>query len=126
KLDEYRKYIEKHAALKRRFQPIQVDEPTLEETIKILKGLRDRYEAHHHVTITDEVIETAANISERSNSERCLTDKEIDLIDEAAFKVHLLSYNITPKLKELKQKLEEERKEKDAPVQSQEFEKAAS
>src|SRR5699024_758420 len=125
-LDEYRKYIEKDAALERRFQPIQVDEPTLEETIKILKGLRDRYEAHHRVTITDEAIEAAANLSDRYISERFLPDKAIDLIDEAGSKVRLRSYTITPNLKELEQKVEEVRKEKDAAVQSQEFEKAAS
>src|SRR5699024_12883377 len=77
-LDEYRKYIEKDAALERRFQPIQLDEPTLEETVKILKGLRDRYEAHHRVTITDDAIEAAANLSDRSISERFLPDTAID------------------------------------------------
>jgi len=125
-LDEYRKYIEKDAALERRFQPIQVDEPTLEETIQILKGLRDRYEAHHRVTITDEAINTAANLSDRYITERFLPDKAIDLIDEAGSKVRLRSYTIPPNLKELEHKLEEVRKEKDAAVQSQEFEKAAS
>src|SRR5690625_6961991 len=125
-IDEYRKYIEKDAALERRFQPIQVDEPTLEETIKILKGVRDRYEAHHRVTITDEAIEAAANLSDRYISERFLPDKAIDLIDEAGSKVRLRSYTIPPNLKELEQKLEEVRKEKDAAVQSQESENAAS
>ncbi|WP_106495572.1 ATP-dependent protease ATP-binding subunit ClpC [Lentibacillus sp. Marseille-P4043] len=125
-LDEYRKYIEKDAALERRFQPIQVDEPTLEETIQILKGLRDRYEAHHRVTITDEAIDAAANLSDRYITDRFLPDKAIDLIDEAGSKVRLRSYTIPPNLKELEQKLEEVRKEKDAAVQSQEFEKAAS
>src|SRR5699024_4282237 len=125
-LDEYRKYIEKDAALERRFQPIQVDEPTLEETIQILKGLRDRYEAHHRVTITDDAIEAAANLSDRYISERFLPDKAIDLIDEAGSKVRLHSYTIPPNLKEMEHKLEEIRKEKDAAVQSQEFEKAAS
>lgn len=125
-LDEYRKYIEKDAALERRFQPIQVDEPTLEETIQILGGLRDRYEAHHRVTITDEAIEAAATLSDRYITDRFLPDKAIDLIDEAGSKVRLRSYTIPPNLKELEQKLEEVRKEKDAAVQSQEFEKAAS
>jgi ATP-dependent Clp protease ATP-binding subunit ClpC len=125
-LDEYRKYIEKDAALERRFQPIQVDEPTLEETIQILKGLRDRYEAHHRVTITDEAIDAAATLSDRYITERFLPDKAIDLIDEAGSKVRLSSYTIPPNLKELEQKLEEVRNEKDAAVQSQEFEKAAS
>ncbi|MEC5425611.1 ATP-dependent protease ATP-binding subunit ClpC [Virgibacillus sp. C22-A2] len=125
-LDEYRKYIEKDAALERRFQPIQVDEPTLDETIQILRGLRDRYEAHHRVTITDEAVEAAVNFSNRYITDRFLPDKAIDLIDEAGSKVRLRSYTVPPNLKELEQKLEEVRKEKDAAVQSQEFEKAAS
>ncbi|MDY0407311.1 ATP-dependent protease ATP-binding subunit ClpC [Virgibacillus sp. 179-BFC.A HS] len=125
-LDEYRKYIEKDAALERRFQPIQVDEPSVEETIKILRGLRDRYEAHHRVTITDEAIEAAAKFSDRYITDRFLPDKAIDLIDEAGSKVRLRSYTIPPNLKDLEQKLAEVRKEKDAAVQSQEFEKAAS
>ncbi|MCT2536631.1 ATP-dependent protease ATP-binding subunit ClpC [Aquibacillus koreensis] len=125
-LDEYRKYIEKDAALERRFQPIQVDEPTMEETIQILKGLRDRYEAHHRVTITDDAIDAAAKLSDRYITDRFLPDKAIDLIDEAGSKVRLRSYTAPPNLKELEQKLEEVRKEKDAAVQSQEFEKAAS
>ncbi|MFB1051348.1 ATP-dependent protease ATP-binding subunit ClpC [Paraliobacillus sp. JSM ZJ581] len=125
-LDEYRKYIEKDAALERRFQPIQVDEPTLEESILILKGLRDRYEAHHRVTITDEAIDASAHLSNRYITDRFLPDKAIDLIDEAASRVRLRSYTAPPNLKELEQSLEEVRKEKDAAVQSQEFEKAAS
>ncbi|WP_096186188.1 ATP-dependent protease ATP-binding subunit ClpC [Evansella halocellulosilytica] len=125
-LDEYRKYIEKDAALERRFQPIQVDEPTLEESAQILKGLRDRYEAHHRVTITDDAIDAAVKLSDRYISDRFLPDKAIDLIDEAASKVRLRSYTAPPNLKEMEQKLEETRKEKDAAVQSQEFEKAAS
>lgn len=125
-LDEYRKYIEKDAALERRFQPIQVDEPTAEESILILQGLRDRYEAHHRVTITEEAIEAAVKLSDRYISDRFLPDKAIDLIDEAASKVRLRSYTAPPNLKELEQKLDEVKKEKDAAVQSQEFEKAAS
>lgn len=125
-LDEYRKYIEKDAALERRFQPIQVDEPSVEESIQILQGLRDRYEAHHRVTITDEAIEAAAKLSDRYITDRFLPDKAIDLIDEAASKVRLRSYTTPPNLKELEQQLEEVRKEKDAAVQSQEFEKAAA
>lgn len=125
-LDEYRKYIEKDAALERRFQPIQVNEPSPEEAIQILFGLRDRYEAHHRVKITDEAISQAVHLSDRYISDRFLPDKAIDLIDEAASKVRLQSYTIPPNLKELEQKLEEVRKEKDAAVQSQEFEKAAS
>lgn len=125
-LDEYRKYIEKDAALERRFQPIQVDEPTVEETMLILKGLRDRYEAHHRVSITDEAIYEAVKLSDRYITDRFLPDKAIDLIDEAASKVRLRSYTAPPNLKDLEHRLEEVRKEKDAAVQSQEFEKAAS
>jgi ATP-dependent Clp protease ATP-binding subunit ClpC len=125
-LDEYRKYIEKDAALERRFQPIRVEEPTAEESIQILKGLRDRYEAHHRVSITDEAIDAAVKFSDRYISDRFLPDKAIDLIDEAGSKVRLRSYTTPPNLKELEVKLEEVRKEKDASVQSQEFEKAAS
>ncbi len=125
-LDEYRKYIEKDAALERRFQPIQVDEPTLDESIQILKGLRDRYEAHHRVSISDEAIEQAVKLSDRYISDRFLPDKAIDLIDEAGSKVRLRSFTTPPNLKELEQKLESIRNEKDASVQSQEFEKAAS
>lgn len=125
-LDEYRKYIEKDAALERRFQPIQVDEPTAAESIQILTGLRDRYEAHHRVSITDEAIEQAVKLSDRYISDRFLPDKAIDLIDEAGSKVRLRSFTTPPNLKELEVKLESVRNEKDAAVQSQEFEKAAS
>jgi len=125
-LDEYRKYIEKDAALERRFQPIQVDEPTIEETAQILLGLRDRYEAHHRVTITNDAIEAAAELSNRYITDRFLPDKAIDLIDEAGSRVRLKSYTIPPNLKELEGKLEEIRKEKDSAVLSQEFEKAAA
>lgn len=125
-IDEYRKYIEKDAALERRFQPIKVDEPTNEESIEILKGLRDRYEAHHRVTITDEAIEAAVNLSSRYITDRFLPDKAIDLIDEAGSKVRLRSYTAPSNLKELEQNLTSVRNEKDAAVQSQEFEKAAS
>jgi len=125
-LDEYRKYIEKDAALERRFQPIQVDEPTVDETIQILHGLRDRYEAHHRVKITDEAIVAAAKMSDRYISDRFLPDKAIDLIDEAGSKVRLRSYTTPPNMKELELKLEAIRSEKNAAVQSQEFEKAAS
>jgi ATP-dependent Clp protease ATP-binding subunit ClpC len=125
-LDEYRKYIEKDAALERRFQPITVDEPTADESVQILQGLRDRYEAHHRVTITDAAIDAAVKLSDRYISDRFLPDKAIDLIDEAGSKVRLRSYTTPPNLKELEVKLEDVRKEKDAAVQSQEFEKAAS
>lgn len=103
-----------------------MDEPSSEETILILKGLRDRYEAHHRVKITDEAIEASVKLSDRYITDRFLPDKAIDLIDEAASKVRLSSFTVPPDLKEMEQKLEEVRKEKDAAVQSQEFEKAAS
>lgn len=125
-LDEYRKYIEKDAALERRFQPITVDEPTAEEAILILKGLRDKYEAHHRVKISDLAIEQAVKLADRYIADRFLPDKAIDLIDEAASKVRLKSYTAPPNLKELEAQLESLRKEKDAAVQSQEFEKAAA
>lgn len=125
-LDEYRKYIEKDAALERRFQPIQVDEPSTEETVQILEGLRDRYEAHHRVTITDEAIQAASELSSRYITDRFLPDKAIDLIDEAGSRVRLKSYTIPPNLRELEEKLDEMRKEKDSAVLAQEFEKAAS
>jgi ATP-dependent Clp protease ATP-binding subunit ClpC len=125
-LDEYRKYIEKDAALERRFQPIQVNEPSADEAIQILKGLRDRYEAHHRVKITDDSIDAAVKLSDRYITDRFLPDKAIDLIDEAASKVRLQSFTVPPNLKELEQRLEEVRKEKDSAVQSQEFEKAAA
>ena len=125
-LDEYRKYIEKDAALERRFQPIQVDEPTVEETIQIINGLRDRYEAHHRVKITDEAVEAAAKLSDRYISDRFLPDKAIDLIDEAGSKVRLRSFTMPPNLKDLEEKLETIRNDKNAAVQRQEFEKAAA
>lgn len=125
-MDEYRKYIEKDAALERRFQPIKVEEPSPEDTILILKGLRDRYEAHHRVKITDASIEAAVRLSDRYITDRFLPDKAIDLIDEAASRVRLNAYTIPPNLKQLEKELEEVKKEKDAAVQSQEFEKAAA
>ncbi len=125
-LDEFRKYIEKDAALERRFQPIRVDEPTAEEAVQILLGLRDRYEAHHRVKIRDDSIEQAVKLSDRYITDRFLPDKAIDLIDEAGSKVRLRSYTVPPNLKKLETKLDSVRKEKDASVQSQEFEKAAS
>lgn len=124
-LDEYRKYIEKDAALERRFQPITVDQPSPEEAVQILYGLRDRYEAHHRVKITDAAIQEAVKLSDRYITDRFLPDKAIDLIDEASSKVRLRSYTIPPSLKQLENKLDNIRKEKDAAVQSQEFEKAA-
>src|SRR5699024_7966903 len=125
-LDEYRKYIEKDAALERRFQPIQVNEPSEEESVQILQGLRDHYEAHHRVSINDETILAAVKLSNRYITERFLPDKAIDVIDEAGSKVRLRSYTTPSNLKELECELEGVRKEKDAAVQSQEFEKAAA
>ena len=124
-LDEYRKYIEKDPALERRFQPIKVDEPTSEEAVAILKGLRDRYEAHHRVKISDEAIEAAVKLADRYITDRFLPDKAIDLVDEAASRVRLQSYVAPPDIKEKELKLEEVRKEKEAAISGQEFEKAA-
>lgn len=124
-LDEYRKYVERDPALERRFQPIMVEEPSADEAVQILEGLRDRYEAHHRVHITHEAIEAAVRLSDRYVSDRYLPDKAIDLIDEAASRVRLKSYVAPPDLKHLSERLEELRKEKEAAVQAQEFEKAA-
>lgn len=123
-LDEYRKYIEKDAALERRFQPVKVEEPTEEETIEILKGLRDKYEAHHQVHITDESIIAAVKLSSRYITDRFLPDKAIDLIDEAASKIRLRLYTAPPNVKELEEKLEELEKEKESAIKTEEFEKA--
>ncbi len=125
-LDEYRKYVEKDAALERRFQPIQIGEPTVEETIEILKGLRDRYEAHHRVKISDEAIEAAARLSDRYITDRFLPDKAIDLVDEASSRIRLKTTIAPPDLKKLEEELEQIRNEKDAAIKNQEFEKAAS
>jgi ATP-dependent Clp protease ATP-binding subunit ClpC len=124
-LDEYRKHIEKDAALERRFQPITVAEPTVEETIQILTGRRDRYEAHHRVRITDAALDAAARLSSRYITDRFLPDKAIDLMDEAGSRVRLQAFVAPPELKELEKKLEELQKEKEAAVDGQEFEKAA-
>lgn len=125
-LEEYRKYIEKDAALERRFQPVTVNEPNAEDAIEILKGLRDRYEAHHRITITDEALVAAVKMSDRYISDRFLPDKAIDLIDEAGSKVRLRNHIAPPNLKELESDLEKVKKEKDAAVHSQEFEQAAA
>ncbi|HHY90266.1 MAG TPA: ATP-dependent Clp protease ATP-binding subunit, partial [Clostridiales bacterium] len=124
-IDEYRKHIEKDAALERRFQPILVEEPTVEETIEILKGLRDRYEAHHRVKITDEALEAAARLSHRYITDRYLPDKAVDLMDEAASKVRLKAVTQPSELKTLEEKLEELAKEKEEAISTQDFEKAA-
>ncbi|MGE5577290.1 MAG: ATP-dependent Clp protease ATP-binding subunit [Syntrophothermus sp.] len=124
-LDEYRKHVEKDPALERRFQPIMVGEPTVEESIAILEGLRDRYEAHHRVKITDEAIDAAVRLSDRYVSDRFLPDKAIDLIDEAGSRVRLKGMVAPPELKELEEKIEEARMEKEAAIKNEEFEKAA-
>ncbi len=125
-LDEYKKHIEKDAALERRFQPVTVDEPSVEDTVKILNGLRDKYEAHHKVAITDEAIEAAAKLSHRYISDRFLPDKAIDLIDEAASRTRLKSSTAPKSLKELEDKIKEVKSEKKAAINNQNFEKAAS
>ncbi len=125
-LEEYRRYIEKDSALERRFQPVKVGEPTQEEAVKILFGLRDRYEAHHKVKITDEAIKSAVSLSSRYISDRFLPDKAIDLIDEAASKVRLRSYTVPPEIRELEAELKEVNEEKAAAVNAQDFEAAAS
>lgn len=125
-LDEYRKYIEKDAALERRFQTIMVEPPTVEQTIKILKGLRDRYEAHHRVTFNDEALEAAAKLSDRYISGRFMPDKAIDLIDEAGSRARLNVLVVPPDIKKLEADVEALRKEKESYIKSQDFEKAAS
>lgn len=122
---EYKKYIEKDAALERRFQPVTVGEPTVEETIEILKGIRDKYEAHHGVAITDEAVVAAAKLSHRYITDRFLPDKAIDLIDEASAKKQLSSQIAPPDLKEQEKELERLRSEREEAVNAQEYEKAA-
>ena len=124
-LDEYRKYIEKDAALERRFQPIQVHEPTIAETIEILKGLRSRYENHHHVTITDGALQSAAELSSRYIQDRNLPDKAIDLIDEAGARLRIKRLTAPPELKELDEKIAKIAADKDEAIKGQDFEKAA-
>ncbi len=124
-ISEYRRYIEKDAALERRFSPVTVQEPTIEETIKILKGIRDKYEAHHNVKITDEAINVAVNLSVRYINDRFLPDKAIDLIDEAASKLKMKTYTRPEKLKELEEKISSIGKEKEEAILVQDFEKAA-
>ena len=124
-LDEYRKYIERDAALERRFQPIMVEEPTLEQTIEILMGIRERYEQHHKVAITDAAVKAAADLSIRYITDRHLPDKAIDLIDEAASRVRLRHASAPPSLREAQRELERVTKEKDAAINAQEYEAAA-
>ena len=125
-MDEYRKYIEKDAALERRFQTIMVEPPSVEQTVEILKGLRDRYEAHHRVTFRDDALEAAAKLSDRYISGRFLPDKAIDLIDETGSRARLNVLIVPPEIKQFEQKVEQLRKEKEAFIKSQDFEKAAS
>lgn len=125
-LDEYRKRVERDAALERRFQPVNVDEPSVDETRLILEGLRDRYEAHHRVKLSDDALAAAARLSDRYVTDRFLPDKAIDVIDEAASRVRLRNTVAPPDLKDLERRLEETTKEKEASIQRQEFEKAAA
>jgi len=111
-LDEYRKYLERDSALERRFQQIRVDQPTTEETVQILKGLRDRYEQHHKVEITDEALEAAAELADRYISDRQLPDKAIDLIDEAASRMRIKSMTSPPVYRELEEEIETTRRQK--------------
>lgn len=124
-IDEYRRNIEKDAALERRFQPVTVGEPSQEDSIEILKGIRDKYEAHHKVKITDEAIESAVKLSTRYIGDRFLPDKAIDLIDEAASRVRLKSFTAPPEIKEMEQKLQNISAEKEVAVSQQDFERAA-
>ena len=125
-LDEYRKHIEKDAALERRFQPVQVDEPSIEDTIQILKGLRDRYEAHHRVSYTDDALKAAANLSDRYINDRFLPDKAVDLLDEAGARMRIKRMTAPDSLREVDDRIAEVRKEKEAAIDAQDFEKAAS
>ena len=125
-IGEYRKYIEKDTALERRFSPVTVNEPTAKDTITILKGIRDKYEAHHNVKITDEAIEAAVNLSVRYINDRFLPDKAIDLIDEASSKARLKTYTEPDNLKQMQEEIDRLSKDKEEAVRSQKFEKAAS
>ncbi|WP_288832575.1 ATP-dependent Clp protease ATP-binding subunit [uncultured Corynebacterium sp.] len=124
-LDEYRKHIEKDAALERRFQPVQVDEPSVEDTVTILKGLRDRYEAHHRVSYTDDALAAAANLSDRYINDRFLPDKAVDLLDEAGARMRIKRMTAPEGLREVDERIAEVRKEKEAAIDAQDFEKAA-
>lgn len=124
-IDEYRKYIEKDSALERRFQPVIVDEPSKEETLEILKGLREKYELHHMVKIEDEALEAAIELSDRYICDRFMPDKAIDLIDEASAKVRIENLSSPPEIGDLKRNLEMLSKDKETAIKSQSFEKAA-
>jgi ATP-dependent Clp protease ATP-binding subunit ClpC len=125
-LDEYRKYLERDAALERRFQQIRVEEPSVEDTIQILRGLRDRYEAHHRCKISDDALTAAASLADRYIQDRHLPDKAIDLIDEAASRLRIRTMSAPPRYRELEDEIEKVRKDKEAAIEAQEFEKAAS
>src|SRR5918911_1057541 len=125
-LDEYRKYLERDAALERRFQQIRVDEPSVDDTVQILRGLRDRYEAHHRCKISDEALRAAAMLSDRYIQDRHLPDKAIDLIDEAASRMRIKTMSAPPRYRELEDEIEKVRKDKEDAIEAQEFEKAAS
>jgi ATP-dependent Clp protease ATP-binding subunit ClpC len=125
-LDEYRKYLERDSALERRFQQIRVEEPTIDQSVEILKGLRDRYEQHHKVQITDEALRAAGELADRYISDRFLPDKAIDLIDEAASRMRIKSMTSPPANRELEEDIEGTRREKEAAIEAQEFEKAAA
>ena len=125
-LDEYRKYLERDSALERRFQQIRVEEPSIDQTVEILKGLRDRYEQHHKVQITDEALRAAGELADRYISDRFLPDKAIDLIDEAASRMRIKSMTSPPANRELEDEIETTRREKEAAIEAQEFEKAAA
>ncbi len=125
-LNEFRKHIEKDSALERRFQPVMVGEPTVEETVEILKGLRDRYEAHHKVTITDEALVAAAKLGDRYIADRFLPDKAVDLVDEAASRVRLQATLPPAEIREIENQIRQVKQEKESVVKSQEFEKAAA
>ncbi len=125
-MDEYRKYLERDAALERRFQQIKVAEPSVEETVEILKGLRDRYEAHHRIRITDDALTSAAELADRYISDRFLPDKAIDLVDEAASRMRIRTMTAPPSYRELEEEISSVRKEKESAIEAQEFEKAAN
>jgi ATP-dependent Clp protease ATP-binding subunit ClpC len=125
-LDEYRKYLERDAALERRFQQIRVNEPSVDDTIQILRGLRDRYEAHHRCKISDAALDAAAQLADRYIQDRHLPDKAIDLIDEAASRMRIRTMSAPPRYRELEEEIETVRKEKEASIEAQEFEKAAA
>ncbi len=125
-LDEYRKYLERDSALERRFQQIKVDQPSTEETVQILKGLRDRYEQHHKVQITDEALQAAGDLADRYISDRFMPDKALDIIDEASSRMRIKSMTSPPAFKDLEEEIEQARRDKEAAIENQEFEKAAN